>query len=214
MYKPQELESMQGADVFGGFYNKLRDLREYHRKFPNLYYDQGPGEQEVNLVDDPEILGQFSTEEMSGRFLDLTALHQAFINLKNATAVSYDVYLTIFLEFGDVPLNVKTKKYRDYLQELKDYLVSFMERSQPLVDTQSEVEAAREEGMEKDLPSTGPKVEGDELERSLDLESFPNEAALVEIGGDLLKQELQKLGLKCGGSVEERYQELSSFRKP
>ena len=38
----------------------------------------------MNLADDPEILGQFSTEEMTGRFLDLTAQHQAFINLKNA----------------------------------------------------------------------------------------------------------------------------------
>jgi hypothetical protein len=66
----------------------------------------------VNLADDPEILGQFSTEEMTGRFLDLTAQHQAFINLKNAKAVSYDV-----------PANVKTKKYRDYLQLLLEYLV-------------------------------------------------------------------------------------------
>ena len=41
-----------------------------------------------HLADDPEILGQFSTEEMTGRFLDLTAQHQAFINLKNAKAAS------------------------------------------------------------------------------------------------------------------------------
>ncbi len=41
---------MQGGDVFGGFYNKLRDLREYHKKFPNLYYDQGPADTEVNLA--------------------------------------------------------------------------------------------------------------------------------------------------------------------
>jgi hypothetical protein len=44
------MESMQGGDVFGGFYNKLRDLREYHKKFPNLYYDQGPADTEVNLA--------------------------------------------------------------------------------------------------------------------------------------------------------------------
>jgi|SouAtlMetagenome_1021521.scaffolds.fasta_scaffold530875_1 hypothetical protein len=46
----QEMEAMQGADVFGGFYNKLRDLREYHKKFPNLYYDQGPADTEVSLA--------------------------------------------------------------------------------------------------------------------------------------------------------------------
>ena len=51
--RKQELEAMQGADVFGGFYNRLRDLREYHRKFPNLFYDQGPTDNEVNLADDP-----------------------------------------------------------------------------------------------------------------------------------------------------------------
>ena len=149
---------MRGPDPFASFISKLRDLKEYHGKFQNLYYDQGSADQDVNLADDPEILGQFTAEEMVGRFLDLTALHQKFINLKNASAVSYDVYLTIFLNFADVPLNVKTKKYRDYLQELKDYLVSFMERSQPLVDTKGALEGAYEDAMEKELPSTGPKV--------------------------------------------------------
>jgi len=210
--RKQELESMTGADVFGPFYNKLRDLREYHRKFPNLYYDQGPTDQEINLADDPEILGQFSAEEMTGRFLDVTALHQKFINLKNAKAVSYDVYLTLFLEFGDVPANVKTKKYRDYLQELQEYLAAFLTRSQPLVDTKAALEGAYEEAMQKELPSSGPKIEGDDLERTIDLSSFTGEEQLVEIGADTLKEELQKLGLKCGGSVAERAKRLWSTK--
>jgi len=149
---------------------------------------------------------------MTGRFLDLTAMHQAFINLKNARAVSYDVYLSIFMEFADVPLNVKTKKYKEYLEQLLEYLVSFMHRSQPLVDTKAALLAGREEGMEKELPSTGPQVSGDTLQRSLDLDSFPGEEQLHEIGGDLLKQELQKLGLKCGGSVAERAKRLWATR--
>ena len=197
--RKQELESMTGADVFGGFYSKLRDLREYHRKFPNLYYDQGPTDQEVNLADDPEILNQFSAEEFAGRFLDVNGLHMKFINLKNAKAVSYDVYLNIFLNFKDVPANVKTKKYRDYLQELKDYLAGFMARAQPLVDVKAAMESALESAMEAELPSAGvPKVEGDTLVRSIDLDSFSGEGQLAEIGGDMLKEELQKLGLKCG----------------
>ena len=210
--RKQELEAMQGADVFGGFYHRLRDLREYHRKFPNLFYDQGPTDNEVNLADDPEILGQFSAEEMVGRFLDLTALHQKFINLKHAKAVSYDVYLGIFLDFKDVPLNVKSKRYRDYLQELKDYLEKFMLRSQPLVDVHAALEGAREDGMEKELPSLGPQVDGDVLERSLDLDSFPGEAQLLEIGGDMLKEELMKLGLKCGGTPADRASRLWSTK--
>ena len=48
--KVEEMEAMQGADVFGGFYNKLRDLREYHKKFPNLYYDQCPADTEGSLA--------------------------------------------------------------------------------------------------------------------------------------------------------------------
>ena len=49
--------------------------------------------------------------------------------------------------------------------------------------------------------------------------SFPGEEQLQEIGGDMLKQELQKLGLKCGGSVAERAKRLwatkgKSFRSP
>jgi splicing factor 3A subunit 3 len=210
--RKQEIESMSGADIFGSFYGKLRDLQAYHRKFPNLYYDQGPTDIEVNLVDDPEILSQFSAEEMNGRFLDLNALHQKFINLKGATAVPYDVYLAIFLNFSDVPLNVKTKRYRDYLFELKDYLVSFLHRSQPLVDTKGALEGAFEEGMEKELPSVGPKVDGDTLVRSLDLASFASVEQLVEIGGDMLKEELQKLGLKCGGTPADRAKRLWSTK--
>ena len=44
-----------------------------------------------------------------------------------------------------MPANVKTKKYRDYLHELKEYLAAFLTRSQPLVDTKSTLEGAHEE---------------------------------------------------------------------
>ena len=66
--------------------------------------------------------------------------------------------------------------------------------------------------MEKELPSVGPQVDGDVLERSLDLDSFPGEAQLLEIGGDMLKEELMKLGLKCGGTPADRARRLWSTK--
>ena len=39
--------------------------------------------------------------------------------------------------------------------------------------------------MQKELPSAGPTVEGDELERTIDVSSFSGEEQLVEIGGVL-----------------------------
>lgn len=67
----------------------VRELREYHRKFPNLYYEPDTNE-DITLegarsvfllacsdceADDPEILDKFSGEEMHGRFLDLNENH-------------------------------------------------------------------------------------------------------------------------------------------
>ncbi|EKX35503.1 hypothetical protein GUITHDRAFT_146427 [Guillardia theta CCMP2712] len=146
--KKHEVAAMSGSEVFGGFYSRLRELREYHRKFPNLYYEPDNNE-DITLEDDPEILDKFSGEEMHGRFLDLNENHIQFINLKNARAVSYEVYLNIFLDFASVPLNVKGMKYKNYLKSLKSYLVNFLERAQPLVDFATPMKNAEDEALAK-----------------------------------------------------------------
>mmetsp|Transcript_15786 Transcript_15786/g.37727 ORF Transcript_15786/g.37727 Transcript_15786/m.37727 type:complete len:496 (+) Transcript_15786:200-1687(+) len=208
--RKQEINSMSGAEVFGGFYGRMRELREYHRKFPNLYYEPEMPEQEVTLADDPEILGQFSGEEAFGRFLDLTAMHTKFINLKGTKAVPYEIYLSLFLDFAAVPANVKTKAYRDYLASLKEYLSAYMTRALPLVD----VEALLQQG--QDAAEGKPLSDGPEapivLEREIEVDEMADMEALKALGLEALKAELMKLGLKCGGTLDDRANRLWATR--
>mmetsp|Transcript_62856 Transcript_62856/g.149778 ORF Transcript_62856/g.149778 Transcript_62856/m.149778 type:complete len:496 (+) Transcript_62856:170-1657(+) len=199
----QEKETMSGGEVFGGFYNKLRELREYHRKFPNLYYETAAPEQEITLADDPAILERFSGEEMYGRFLDLTPHHLSFINLKGAKAVTYEVYLNIFLNFADVPESVRGARYRDYLQSLKDYLLAFLSRAQPLVDVTAALEDAKEEAEEKADEESAKEVSM-VLNRAIDLDVVEGPEELEGLGMEALKQELTEMGLKAGGNIKER----------
>lgn len=194
---------MSGGDVFGGFYNKLRELREYHRKFPNLHYEPNLPEQDVTLADDPAILDQFTGEEMYGRFLDLNPHHLAFINLKGAKAISYEAYLDIFLNFADVPENVRGTRYRDYLQGLKDYLLAFLKRAQPLVDVTEALEDAKEEAEEKAEEQAGKEVSV-VLQRNIDLDVVKSAEELEGLGMEALKTELTSIGLKAGGNIKER----------
>jgi len=207
--KKHEISAMSGSEVFGGFYSRLRELREYHRKFPNLYYEPDTND-DITLEDDPEILDKFSGEEMHGRFLDLNENHIQFINLKNAKAVSYEVYLNIFLDFASVPLNVKGIKYKNYLKSLKSYLVNFLERAQPLVDFATPLKNAEMEALEKFAKNHD--GDEDELDRHVDLRPFQNWEQVSELGMDALKHELMRLGCKCGGSLKERAQRLLSTK--
>jgi hypothetical protein len=61
-----------------------------------------------------EIDKLFSGEEGSGRFLDLHALHEQYVNLKNFKKTDYLTYLSEFDHFSDYP---KEHKYNgEYLK--------------------------------------------------------------------------------------------------
>ena len=211
-------EFVMSKQVFNGFYSRLRELREYHKKFPNLHAEPELDPFQANLDDDPDILSQFTGEEFYGRFLDLNPHHIKFINLKGTKAVTYEAYLTIFEDFASVPEEVRTKKYRDYVKDLKDYLVSFVKRTQPLQDVDKMLEMSVEDFEEKwsakgapPPPAPAPlPVPGDKtpLKRTIKLEVYGEWEELVSLGLEALKNELQGLGLKCGGTLEQRAQRL------
>ena len=82
-----------------------------------------------------------------------------------------------------------------------------------------ERERERERAREREQEREQERERRDMDEADTGASSFPGEEQLQEIGGDMLKQELQKLGLKCGGSVAERAKRLwatkgKSFRSP
>jgi splicing factor 3A subunit 3 len=84
----------------------------------------------------------FSGEEARGRFLDLNAPFDSYINLKSINRINYLAYITTFDKFSTVPADTrKSAAYKKYLVDLVEYLSGFCARAMPLLD----VDAAREE---------------------------------------------------------------------
>jgi splicing factor 3A subunit 3 len=81
----------------------------------------------------------FTGEEAFGRFLDLTTIHEQYLNLPGIKRLSYLQYLDSFDSFVPPHLNIKrpdklTDAYFSYVGQLADYLESFMRRTRPLED--------------------------------------------------------------------------------
>lgn len=149
---------------------------------------------------------EFSDEEAYGRFLDLHAQYDKFINLKNIKRVDYMTYLLNFEKFTEIPKNTtkKTGAYKEYINSLKDYLVSFMQRTRPLHDLDSvfsEVNQTVERafkagnlpGWEADKNKNGPQA------AAVDLSPYNSAEELEGLGLERLKGALMAIGLKCGG---------------
>lgn len=90
----------------------------------------------------------FSGEEAYGKHLDLYLSHTQYLNLKGSSRLSYFGYLDM-LRQGKVErtLDLKEKSlpaYLEYVQTLYSYLVSFFDRSLPLVDIHSKIRQEEE----------------------------------------------------------------------
>lgn len=149
---------------------------------------------------------EFSDEEAYGRFLDLHAQYDKFINLKNIKRVDYMTYLLNFEKFTDIPKGTtkKTGAYKEYINSLKDYLVSFMHRTRPLHDLETTFEEINKAvlasfdngtlpGWEDDKNKSGPQA------AAVDLSPYNSAEELEGLGLERLKGALMALGLKCGG---------------
>ena len=81
----------------------------------------------------------FTGEEAFGKFLDLTMLHEDYLNIPNNKRVTYLQYLQIFDSFTPPHMVMKradknTDQYFSYVGRLADYLESFLKRTRPLED--------------------------------------------------------------------------------
>lgn len=147
-----ELEDISGENVFRVFYDKLESLRQYHRKYGQAIAEilapteehggggGGEGGSSEPVEADTMIKVKFSGAEGSGKYLDLQSLHQTYINISEfGQRMDYLQYLSKFDKFQTVPKDKKIKfrgKYKGYLEQLLEYVVSFFRRSQPLVNLQ------------------------------------------------------------------------------
>lgn len=68
-----------------------------------------------------------------GKYLDLHSLFVRYINLKGVKQIDYMTFLDTFYKFSDKNV-AKDSVYSSYLKDLQEYLISFIKRSQPLLD--------------------------------------------------------------------------------
>jgi splicing factor 3A subunit 3 len=229
-----ELDSMRGPNMFSSFYGTLKNINEYHHKYPNI-----PNTEENSpTIPEFESLVQFSGEEIFGKYLDLHSLYVLYCNLPNMTttptttgtgtgigiqSLDYLQYLDKFNSFFYIPEGQKLNKaYGEYVTALWNYLRDFFHRIQPLVDVNEYLEEWKKEFIEKwnhgqimgwKIPRK--IVSSDQSSAAptpLRLGMFHSPEELEALGLDRLKEGLEALGLKCGGTLSERAKRLWSVR--
>jgi splicing factor 3A subunit 3 len=159
-------------------------MKDFHRRYPNepvenlerAYKRRHPVEGEV-LVS--EVDNMFSGEEANGRFLDLTTMHEDYLNLPGVKRLTYLQYLDQFDSFNHAQYSVKqssklSDQYFNYVRSLATYLESFCRRTKPLEDLDAKfasLDAEFEKAWDsksipgwhdEEIPSghTGPQTEG------------------------------------------------------
>jgi splicing factor 3A subunit 3 len=156
--RKQEIQTISTGDPFDEFYKQLEEIKDFHRRYPNepvenlerAYKRRYPVEGEVIVS---EVDNMFSGEEANGRFLDLTTLHEDYLNLPNVKRITYLQYLDQFDAFTPPQFPFKqtaklSDQYFKYVGDLASYLESFCRRTKPLEDLDAKF-ASIDAGFEK-----------------------------------------------------------------
>lgn len=135
--------------------------------------------------------------------------------------MDYLTYLQTYDKLYEILPERKTASsaYRQYLERLISYLEGYLSRAKPMLDLNEISSAAlarfEREWAEGVFPGWGKGGSGEAttsaLSRAgahLDLTPFRQAEELASLGLDRLKSALLALGLKCGGTLEERAQRL------
>ncbi|XP_014237328.1 splicing factor 3A subunit 3 [Trichogramma pretiosum] len=222
--RKEEIQALSGPNEFTEFYNRLESIKEFHRKHPNeisvpmsVEFEElarlrdNPTEENANLID-------FTDEEGYGKYLDLHECYEKYINLKGVEKVDYITYLTIFDHLFDIPKDKKNAEYKKYVEALLEYLMDFLSRVRPLHDVTNDLQEANKEFLSQWEQNTFPGWPKEaesaltNIGAHLDLSAFSSWEELASLGLDRLKSALLALGLKCGGTLEERAQRLFSTK--
>ena len=151
----KEIQAISTSDPFDEFYNQLNDIKSFHRKYPNepvenlerAYKRRIPTEGESATAN---IDNMFTGEEAFGKFLDLTSMHEDYLNIPGIKRLSYLQYLDIFDVFYPPQCPIKhtekqTDQYFNYAGRLASYLEDFIKRTKPLDDLEQLFESFDEE---------------------------------------------------------------------
>ena len=176
-----------------------------------------PGQREYKRILEETSTVPFSQEEGYGRYLDIHKNHLQFLNIKGIQkGIDYLQYIQVFHKLDEIPSNIKRQAaYSAYLETLTLDLADYLSRVQPLYDQTLESEKLRFEFEEKwdEGKFTGWKRNkaGGALKKdagALNLDEFSNVVELEALGLERLKSGLMALGLKCGGTLEQRAERL------
>jgi len=216
--RKEEISALANKEnPFSVFYERLRDIKDYHRRFVSA--DVTEAENDEHLIkEEPQV--PFTGEEGMGRYLDLHEHFQAFCNAKFGKKQEYYEYVgSLGSHLTSIPRSAKsTGAYRDYAHSLLEYLSSFYTRTQPLATLQKQMakteDAATQQfqagtlpGWEEQGPVAGVQSMLTDGE-GLDLTAFDSAEELETAGAERLKEALQGLGLKCGGTLKQRAERL------
>lgn len=208
-------QTATGTNVFSAFYDRLKEIREYHKKHPANRVVDANEEYEALLKEEPII--EFTGEEAFGRYLDLHEMYNRYINSKFGEPIEYSAYLDIFSQTENIPRKMKsTRQYKEYLENLLMYLIYFFQRTEPLQDLDrifSKVVTEFEEHWAERKVQGWENVElenGDAStdHTSIDLDYYSTVEELIEVGPEKLKEALAALGLKTGGTIQQRAERL------
>ncbi|KAI9047161.1 hypothetical protein LZ554_008615 [Drepanopeziza brunnea f. sp. 'monogermtubi'] len=142
--RTKEIQSISTGEPLEEFYKQLSEIKSFHQRYPNepvenlerAYKKKTTGEGEAPTYD---IDNLFTGEEAFGKYLDLTTIHETYLNLPNIKRLTYLQYLDAFDIFVPPSCSVKradkmTDRYFTYVGDLATYLESFMRRTRPLED--------------------------------------------------------------------------------
>lgn len=219
-----EVAALSGPNEFSEFYSRLKQIKEFYKKHPNEISVPLSVEFEeltktyTNSAEEMSMLVEFTDEEGCGRYLDLHECYEKYLNIRGVEKVDYIAYLMTFDHVFDIPKERKNMDYKIYLQCLLAYLGDYLIRIKPLLDIDTELENVHKDFKQQWTAGTfagWPKNQESVLANTgahLDLSAFSSWEELASLGLDRLKSALVALGIKCGGTLEERAQRLFSTK--
>ena len=203
------------------FYSRISDIKDYYSHFPTHEVTEAAAEEVV----EPRV--DFTGEECNGRFLDLHEHYHRLLGSKllsqldkKAVVVASDgpsshslEYFEYVEKFATQLLSIdhsakNTKQFRDYVEGLFGYLLSFYQRTQPLGQAFKQMLKTEEEVRAKWSRGEIPGSESRSSEAALDVSAFNSPDEIEAVGAEALKNALQRLGLKSGGTIKERASRL------
>uniref|UniRef100_A0A2C9K4I1 Matrin-type domain-containing protein n=1 Tax=Biomphalaria glabrata TaxID=6526 RepID=A0A2C9K4I1_BIOGL len=222
--RKEEIQNLAGPNEYAEFKKRLNAIEDFYHQHPNevsipmsIEFDELAKLRE-NPPDDAQNLVDFTDEEGYGKYLDLHKCYELYLNLKGVEKIDYITYLSTFDHLFDIPKDRKNAGYKDYLVALLEYLGEYMSKIKPLTDLTEEVEQVQAEFEKMWAEGTfpgWPKEASGALTHSgahLDLSAFSSWEELASLGLDRLKSALMALGVKCGGTLEQRAQRLFSTK--